>query len=114
LTCRGEPRSVLTRQGQRVHQQKSSMRRGPAPLPGLLLAVAQPLGSVATTAAAAPPVLFPISESLIGDGASAARAFSGERERRGSGPHQASSRRRVMSPPCTSHAVSATEGTYRG
>ena len=53
------------------------MRRGRAPLPGLLLAVALPLGIVATSAAAALSVhvTFPMSDSSIGDRASAACGF---------------------------------------
>jgi hypothetical protein len=55
------------------------MRRGRAPLPGWLLALAVPLGIVATSAAAVSPVhvTLPMSDSLIGDGARAASATKG-------------------------------------
>ena len=102
------------------------MRRGRAPLPGLLLAVALPLGIVATSAAAAPPVhvTSPMSDSFIGDGASAACGFQVNTTDSGQGPlrallrrlrhgradagprkHQASSPSREMSPMCRSRGI---------
>src|SRR3954471_18597597 len=101
-------------------KQKSSMRRGRAPLPRLLLAAALPLGIDASSAAAAPPVhvTFPMSDPFIGDGASAACGFQASATDSGHGPL-----RGPLPEPFGNawtakvrcrHGISATEGTDRG
>ena len=68
------------------------MRRGRAPLPGLLLAVALPLGIVATSAAATPPVHVTSHERLLHRRRRKRRLrISGERDRLGSGATSRSS-----------------------